>query len=360
MNLIKGDENLEELLQAQAHVWNHTFRFISSMFLKCAVQLGIPDIIHKHGQPMTVSELALAIPIHPTKVNCLHRLMRILVHYGFFVEHKTGQSTDNENGYVLTPASRLLLKDDPLSTRPLLLGFLDPILMDSCQHVSAWFQNDDPTVFSTAHGSKNIYSSAAHEPGLNQLFNEAMASDNHLMASAVLSKCKTVFEGLKSVVDVAGGTGTLTKALAKAFPQMDCTVFDLPHVVDGLQGSENLNYIGGNMFDKVPSGDAIILKMVLIDWSDEDCVKILKRCKEAIGGKDKGGKVIIIDMIMKNQEVDEESMETGLLLDMEEIVLAEGYVRNEQEWSKLFVDAGFTHYKILHNLGLRSLIELFP
>lgn len=271
MDLVKlEDENLEELLQAQTHVWNHTFRFLSSMSLKCAVELQIPDIIHNHGQgqPMTIPDLALAIPIHPSKQNSLYRLMRILVHYGFFAEHHkiTGQSNYKENGYVLTPASRLLLKDDPLGSRPLLLGFLDPLLMEPSQYVSAWFQNDDPTVFTTAHGGgggseSNIYGCSAHESRLNQLINEIMASDNNLIAGAVLAKCNGVFEGLKSLVDVGGGTGNLTKVLARAFPQMDCTVFDLPRVVDGLQGSENFKYLGGNMFEKVPPGDAIMLKV---------------------------------------------------------------------------------------------------
>ncbi|XVF54565.1 hypothetical protein PTKIN_Ptkin05aG0191300 [Pterospermum kingtungense] len=182
---------------------------------------------------MTISELALALPIHPSKVHSLYRLMRILVHSGFFAEHKTGQG-DSENGYVLTPASRLLLKDNLLSPRPLLFAALDPILMDPWQYLSAWFQNDDPTVFTTAHG-RNIWDYAAHEPGVNHFIHEGMASNGLLAATVMLSKCKGVFEGLKSLVDVGGSTGTVTKVLAKAFPQIDFTVFDLPHVVDGLQ-----------------------------------------------------------------------------------------------------------------------------
>ncbi|XP_022753096.1 trans-resveratrol di-O-methyltransferase-like [Durio zibethinus] len=358
MDLIKGDENIHELLQAQAHVWNHSLRFISSMSLKCAVQLEIPDIIHNHGQPMTISELALALSIQPSKVHCVYRLMRILVHSGFFAE-KAGQS-GKENGYVLTLASRLLLKDNPLSARPFLLAMLDPILMKPWQYVNAWFQSDnDHTVFSTAHGS-TMWDYTAVEPRLNNFFNAAMASDGLLAASVVLGKCKGVFEGLKSLVDVGGGTGTITKVLAEAFPQMNCTVFDLPHVVAGLQGSENLKYLGGNMFEKVPPGDAVMLKWILHDWSDDDCIKILKKCKEAIGSKDEGGKVIIIDMIMGNQEVDEEAIETKLFFDMQMMVVPEGQERNEQEWSRLFVYAGYSDYKIHHILGLRSLIELFP
>ncbi|PQP92960.1 hypothetical protein Pyn_33736 [Prunus yedoensis var. nudiflora] len=93
-----------ELLQAQAHIWNHIFSFINSMSLKCAVQLGIPDVIQKHGQPMTLSELVSALPISPSKADFIPRLMRILVHSGFFAQESL---SGGEQGYVLTDASGL-------------------------------------------------------------------------------------------------------------------------------------------------------------------------------------------------------------------------------------------------------------
>ncbi|OMO84908.1 O-methyltransferase, family 2 [Corchorus olitorius] len=331
------------------------------MSLKCAVELEIPDIIHNHGQPITISELALVLNIHHTKVQSLYRLMCILVHSGFFTEHKISGQSDEEKGYKLTLSSKLLLKDNPFNARPFFEVVVDPIMMKPWQYVSAWFRNDDdPTAFSTAYG-KPFWDYAGCEPRLNHLFNEAMASDGLLIATAVLSKCKGVFEGFKSLVDVGGGTGTITKILAKTFPSMDCTVFDLPHVVAGMEGSGNLKYIAGNMFDKVPPGEAIMLKWILHDWNDEDCTKILKLCKEAIWSKDKvKGKVIIMDMIMGKQEMDQQSIQTKLFYDMEMMVFTKGRERDEEEWSKLFANAGFSSYKIYNILGLRSLIELFP
>lgn len=53
-------------------------------------------------------------------------------------------------------------------------------------------------------------------------------------------------------------------------------------------------------------------------------------------------------------------METKLLYDMEVMAVEAGYEKTEQEWSKLFADAGFTDYKVHHTLGLKCLIELFP
>nr|BAV54110.1 O-methyltransferase [Eriobotrya japonica] len=350
-------EHSNELLHAQAHIWNHIFSFINSMSLKSAIQLGIPDIINKHGYPMTLSELTSALPIHPTKSHSVYRLMRILVHSGFFAKKKLSKT--DEEGYTLTDASQLLLKDHPLSLTPYLTAMLDPVLTNPWNYLSTWFQNDDPTPFDTAHGM-TFWDYGNHQPSIAHLFNDAMASDARLVTSVIINDCKGVFEGLESLVDVGGGTGTVAKAIADAFPHIECTVLDLPHVVADLQGSKNLKYTGGDMFEAVPPADTVLLKWILHDWNDEECIKILKRSRVAITSKDKKGKVIIIDMMMENQKGDEESIETQLFFDMLMMALVRGQERNEKEWAKLFTDAGFSDYKITPILGLRSLIEVYP
>ncbi|CAL9011634.1 unnamed protein product, partial [Prunus brigantina] len=45
----------------------------------CAVQLGIPDVIHNHGQPISLSNLISGLNVHPSKAHFISRLMRILV-----------------------------------------------------------------------------------------------------------------------------------------------------------------------------------------------------------------------------------------------------------------------------------------
>ena len=91
-------------------------------------------------------------------------------------------------------------------------------------------------------------------------FNEAMASDSQMVNLAVRD-CKEVFEGLDSIVDVGGGTGTTSRIICEAFPNLKCIVFDLPHVVAGLSGGKNWNYVGGDMFKLIPQGDAVLLKV---------------------------------------------------------------------------------------------------
>ncbi|KAK8987016.1 hypothetical protein V6N11_055333 [Hibiscus sabdariffa] len=362
-------ETVNELLEAQAHVWNHIFSFINSMSLKCAVDLGIPDIIHNHGKPMTVSELVAALPtLNPTKARNIYRLMRILVHSGFFAQQKLSHGDGvQEDSYVLTNASRLLLKDNPLSLTPFLKFELDPILTKPWDFLGVWFQNNDSTSFYTAHG-KTYWDYADHDQKLGHLFNEGMASDARLVSSVLIDKCKGSFEGLDSLVDVGGGTGTVGKAIADAFPHLECTVLDLPHVVAGLQDGGNLKYVGGDMFEDVPVADAVLLKWILHAWNDDECLKILKRCKEAISKQEKGvmikKKVMIIDMVvMDNEKVNEENsktFETQLFMDMLMLTAATGRQRREEEWAKLFCAAGFSDYKIFPLLGLRSLIEVYP
>ncbi|WCJ25275.1 O-methyltransferase family protein [Euphorbia peplus] len=353
-----------ELLEAQAHIWKHIFNFINSMSLKCAVDLGIPEIIHGHGKPVTISELNASLSIHPTKAQCLPRLMRVLIHSGFFALAKTNnQNDEEEEGYVLTNSSQLLLKDNPCSVRPFLLAMLDPVLTKSWNFASTWFLNGhDHTTFGIAHGMP-FWNYISNDPKFNNLFNEGMAGDSRLVMSALIDEGKAVFDGLNSVVDVGGGNGTTAKAIAEMFPHIHCIVLDLPHVVEGLNDTSNLKFVAGNMFDEVPHADAVLLKWILHDWSDEECLKILEQSKKAIKDRN-GGKVIIIDMVVRENENEKgnnyEGIETQFFFDMLMMVLINGKERNENEWSKLFSKAGFRGYKITPILGLRSIIEIYP
>ncbi|XP_015931888.1 trans-resveratrol di-O-methyltransferase-like [Arachis duranensis] len=140
-----------KLLKAQSHIWNHIFNFINSMSLKCAVELGIPDAIHNYGQPMPLSQLIASLTVHPSKTSSIQRLMRILIHSGFFTT-KNVANDDPEVGYVLTDSSMLLLKENPLSVTPYVLAMLDPIFTKPWHKLSTWFQSNNPTPFEIEHG----------------------------------------------------------------------------------------------------------------------------------------------------------------------------------------------------------------
>jgi isoflavone-7-O-methyltransferase len=76
---------------------------------------------------------------------------------------------------------------------------------------------------------------------------------------------------------------------------------------------------------------------VLHNWSDHDCIKILKNCKNAISGK---GKVIIIDVVINEKQDEHEMTEVKLLLDVIMMTSLNGKERNGNNFS----------YKLASNL----------
>ncbi|KAL5710618.1 hypothetical protein ACHQM5_021160 [Ranunculus cassubicifolius] len=68
----------------------------------------------------------------------------------------------------------------------------------------------------------------------------------------------------------------------------------------------------------------------------------------------------MIDTVVGNEKGNSEATQTQLCLDIVILSLVEGKERTETEWEKLFLEAGFTSYKITPGLGLRSIIEVFP
>ncbi|CAI0552786.1 unnamed protein product [Linum tenue] len=108
-----------------------------------------------------------------------------------------------------------------------------------------------------------VWEYVASDPEFSNLFNDAMARDSGLIAELVVKEGKSAFDGVVSLVDVAGGTGNMAKAIAEAFPEMTCTVLDLPHVLSGLEDGGNVKYVAGDMFESIPAADAVLLKVLL-------------------------------------------------------------------------------------------------
>jgi trans-resveratrol di-O-methyltransferase len=103
-----------------------------------------------------------------------------------------------------------------------------------------------------------------------------------------------------------------------------------------------------------------IWQSVLHDWSDEECMNILKRCREAITSKGKGGKVIIIDVVINEEKDEDDITKMKLAADTNLMIHLTGKERDKKEWEKLFFNAGFTHYNIVTSYGINSVIELYP
>ena len=65
-------------------------------------------------------------------------------------------------------------------------------------------------------------------------------------------------------------------------------------------GVENrCTYVAGDMFDDVPTADAYIMKMILHDWSDDECIKILSNIYRRVSN---GGTVFIAEHMVPGPE----------------------------------------------------------
>lgn len=94
------------------------------------------------------------------------------------------------------------------------------------------------------------------------------------------------------------------------------------------------------------------------DWSDEDCVKILKNCRKAI--PETGGKVIIVDIVLE-PEGNGLFDDTGLVLDLVMVAhTSAGKERTENEWKKILKEGGFPRYKVIKIPAITSIIEAYP
>ncbi|KAJ1255654.1 hypothetical protein BS78_K175000 [Paspalum vaginatum] len=333
--------NNQALLDAQLELWSNTFAFIKSMALKSALDLRIANL-------------------HPSKIPCLRRLMRMLAATGVFNVNNP-PSGSGELVYALTLLSRLLVGSQNLV--PTTAMILHPSLVAPFLGLGTWLQQElpDPCIFKQTHG-QTLWEQANRDKTFDAFINDGMVSDSHFIMDIAIKECPGAFQGISSLVDVGGGLDAAAQAISKAFPDVKCSVLDLDHVVAKAPSDTDVQYVTGDMFESVPPANAMFFKWVLHDWGHGDCVKILKNCRKAIPPRDGGGKVInhrYCDWKTGEASSNLKQIETQVLFDLF-MLLVNGNERDDQEWKNIFFEAGFSDYKILPVLGARSVIEVYP
>ncbi|KAL6658405.1 hypothetical protein ACP70R_003991 [Stipagrostis hirtigluma subsp. patula] len=352
-----------ELLQAQADLWRHSLYYLTSMTLKCAVELGIPTAIHRLGGAASLSALTTSLSLPTAKLPFLRRLMRLLATSGIF----TADNTTEVEVYRLTPMSHLLVDDVGIENHTtqatLVLAATSRHCVEAAIGLTDWFKKD--MVPPLASPYEEVHGAALFDESMTRLdaefdmvHNQGLAAHDNLGIDIILQECRSVFEGLQSLTDCCGGNGTTAKAIIKAFPNIKCTVLDLPRVINTISDGSGINFVAGDMFKFIPPSQAIMLKLVLHHWSDEDCINILARCKKSIPSREEGGKVIIIDIVVGS--CSGTILEAQLLMDIAMLVNTRGRQRDENDWSDIIMKAGFSGYKIVKKLGARGVFEVYP
>lgn len=311
--------------------------FRVSAALSVAAELGISDVL-EHG-PRTLDELAAATGADP---DTLLRLLRALVTVGVYHLGEDGSFTNSSLGEGLR-------SDAEASMRPLARMLQDPAVWAAWGHLRHSVVTGE-NAFTALHGT-DVWTYRAAHPEHNAIFNDNMTMLSSMVADAVATSYD--FGGLTSVVDVGGGHGILLAAILARHPHLTGTVFDLAQAVADdppAALAPRWTVATGSFFERVPSGDALVLKSVLHDWPDDRCVEILAACRDALA---EDGVVLVVETVLgrPGHEV------LAAFSDLNMLALPGGRERTEDEYAALFEEVGLRLTRVIDTGTQMSIVE---
>lgn len=319
--------------------------YLMSRSLHVATELGVAD--HLDNGPRALAELATRIGAHGPS---LRRLLRALAAQGIFRE-------DSEDRFANTPASDLL-RQGVMRDGVLLCGEVagDGSWWRAAGALRESVLSGRPA-FEGEHGT-SFFSYVQQRPDCGRWFDRGMANFASAEDPAIAAALPAA--GLRHLVDVGGGRGGLLAQLLQRNPALHGTLFDQAQVVadaTALSGPEwagRCSSVAGDFFLAVPKGaDAYVLKRILHDWSDEDCVRILRRCREAM---DHRSRLFVAEAVLPPGN----AAHPGKVMDMLMMIFAGGRERGAAEFEALLRQAGLRLVGIQPTASTLSLIEAQP
>ncbi|KAK9093429.1 hypothetical protein Syun_028340 [Stephania yunnanensis] len=316
-----------------------------SWALKAVVDLEVFEVLAKAGPGAYLSASEIIVSHHSPKnadraAQMLDRILCLLVSHSVLscspVMLENGRV---ERQYGLTAAAKYLaMREDGLS----MSWFLPLVLQKG--YYTAWANLKHMVL---EGGEVNEHSIAMDEcemdPNIGKIYNKSQYS----LTTVVMEKMMDIykgFEGLKSLIDVGGGVGTAGSFISRKYPSIKVINFDLPRVIEEALVIPGVEHVGGDMFESnIPKAEAIFMKNITHNWSDEHCLKLLRNCYEAVPDD---GKVIIMEFITPQVPEPKHSMRNFYQLDV--IVMAVsggGKERDEEDFNVLGKKAGFASVK---------------
>lgn len=328
----------------QLQVRNLLMGFVVSRAVQVAAELSVADALA--DGPRDRDALARAVG---TDADTLHRLLRALASFGVFEELPDGR-------YANTPLSECLRSDAPGSLRGLARMYGDIPVWQAWAGMEHSVRTGESS-FAQVHGSPMFEYLAAH-PDSARRFDEAMTASSQLMNEALVAAYE--WRQFGTLVDVAGGVGSTLAAILRANPGMQGVLFDLPHVIErsrdylAQQGvASRCRTETGSFFDAVPAGaDAYFMKHIIHDWDDEDCLRILSKCRAAMSDR---AKLLVCERVVPPGNAPSYSK----TLDIVMLVLTDGgRERSEQQFRDLFARADLRLARVVPTRAENSILEV--
>jgi O-methyltransferase domain len=310
-----------------------------------AAKLRIADLLK--GGPRTVEDLATAAGV---QAPALYRVLRALASVGVFAETKGGR-------FKLTPLAATLQTDVPGSLHGWAVMINENWVWDAWEELLYGVKTGG-VPFLKAHGVPTFEYLEKHPEDL-ALFGESMTSLSRTENPAIAAAYKNKFSGIGTLVDVGGGHGSLLAAILKGNQKLRGVLFDQPSVIARAEKDQHVTAKGiaerctlesGSFFEAVPKGgDAYVVKYILHDWNDEECVKILANCRAAMN---KNGRVLVVDNVIRPGN----DPGWGKLLDIQMLIIG-GRERTRKEFAAMFAAAGLKLTRVVPTKCPLSIVE---
>ncbi|KAJ1421442.1 Winged helix-like DNA-binding domain superfamily [Sesbania bispinosa] len=316
--------------------------------LNAAIELKLFEIIANESDDdgfMSAFEIASKLPTkHSDVPNRLDRLLRLLASYSLLtVSTRTNEDGSIVRVYGISPCGRYFFHDENgdgnLAT---FTSFLcHRALFDVWLNFKEAIIDPEVDLFKKVHGTSK-FEYFGNDPETNHIFNIAMADicTSHMRR---ILEIYTGFEGISTLVDVAGGTGHGLKMIISKYPLIKGINFDLPQVIQNAPPFIGIEHVGGSMFESIPQGDAIILKAILHNWSDEKCLEILSNCHKALPAN---GKVIVGELILPEDPEPTEEYKMLSILDNIMFITPGGKERTAKQYEALGKRSGFSRFQV--------------
>jgi len=326
-----------------------------SQILYAGVRLGIFDYMTSHAK--STADIADELDLDD---ELAYRLLRPLSSLGFLKEKA------DHTGFSISPQGELLRKDHPQTLRGVTLLEEGPEHYAIWKYLPAMIKEGKQNAFVREFGCK-LFEYRDRNPAYAEVFNQAMSSYSSTQTKWVLDALdKYDFSNMHHICDIGGGTGHLLGNLLLKYPHVKGTVLELESVINKEESllasklgvSERCSYVSGDMFDnssnsQIPSADAYIMKMILHDWSDEECVRILSNVYRSCP---KHARLFIAEHLVPGPDEPHFSK----LFDIHMMCVASGRERTINEYSSLLQQAGWKYVQTLHphqQSGLIVIIE---